>query len=99
MNQYVTYYAFLSENSKIIKDVHSDFTAAGYAGNEFDEMYRKFIRKLANRCTTFSSETILGSSKVISNYIKEIHDTESASQVSRFKTLLMITERYMRDLG
>ena len=99
MDQYVTYYAFLSDNSKIIKDVHSDFVAEGYSGNDFDDVYRKFISKMVNRCSNFGYKTILGSSKLLANYAKDIRTTESEPQSSRFKTLLIITERYMRSLG
>lgn len=99
METYVSYYAFFSDITKIIKDVKADFTASGYLGKDFDENYRKFVRKLGSRCSTFATETILGSSKIMSEYVKEIHGTESMAQNSRFDSLLTITERYMRNLS
>lgn len=99
METYVSYYSFFADIIKIIKDVKADFTAAGYLGNDFDENYRKFVRKLGNRCNAFAADTILGSSKIMSEYVKEIHGTESMAQNSRFDSLLTITERYMRSLS
>lgn len=96
MEAYVPYYSLFAENTKIIKDTKVDFTQSGYLGNDFDENYRKFLRKLGARCQTAASGTILGSSKVISDYVKAIHETESLQQGARFDTLLSITERFMR---
>lgn len=96
MEAYVSYYVFFSENLKLIKDVRADFEAEDFTG--FDKAYGTFINKFTTRCHNFASNTLRGSSKVISNYISEVGETKTIPQSQRFDTLSKITEKYMRKV-
>lgn len=97
MITYVSYYTFFSDNLKLIKDVHADFTVEKSSGAVFDKQYSSFLNKLITRCRNFSGDTILGSSKVVKNYISDIGNTTTTKQSERFDMLMKITERYMRS--
>lgn len=97
MSTYVSYYTFFSDNLKLIKDVHADFVAEKSSGAVFDKQYGSFLNKLIARCRSFSGDTLLGSSRVVKNYISEIGKTSDMRQGDRFITLTKITESYMRS--
>ncbi len=98
MSNYVSYYTFFSDNLKLIKDIKADFQAEKLSGAVFDKRYSTFLNKLISRCRTFSGETLLGSSKVVKNYITDIGNTVAyTKQGERFDKLIQITEHFMRS--
>ncbi len=95
---YTSYYTFLSDNMKIIKDVRADFTAAGLSGEDFDKQYTSFINRLTKRCRTFSEDSFNKSSKLISCYVSDVSKTTTLSQTKRFEQLISITDTALRKV-
>lgn len=97
MDEYISYYSFFSESTKIIKDVRADFAMAGFSGTDFDKEYGTFINRFSEHCRNHMSSSFMGHSAVLAGYIKDIGTTRDLPQRSRFEELSHITDRYMRN--
>ena len=94
--QYVSNFEFFGLMKKLVRDMQNEFEIRKLSGQEFDDKYNIFIKKLDGKCAAHSKDSLLGKSEFVLQYMNEVRLTSSFPQKDRFEKVLDITDMYIK---